>query len=145
MYPLPCKAISSVPKLANWTPFAFVIDPFLVRTPNYAIRHRDRSHLMLLDKLKYLAGNAGVGADVSTIDFPVAQFFHRFILGWHDANSDLCSLAQVRTVEGNRRNWPSSQSLPGFLAQALEKPIFQHIALVATATFTIDLADLRGM
>jgi hypothetical protein len=39
MYPLPRKAISSVPKLAHWTPFALVIDSFLVRTPNYAIRH----------------------------------------------------------------------------------------------------------
>jgi hypothetical protein len=41
MYPLSRKAISSVPKLAYWTPFAFVIDSFLVRTPNYAIRHCD--------------------------------------------------------------------------------------------------------
>jgi hypothetical protein len=28
---------------------------------------------MLLDKFKYLAGNAGIGADVATIHFPVAQ------------------------------------------------------------------------
>jgi len=41
MYPLSRKAISTVPKLAHWTPFAFVIDSFLVRTPNYAIRHCD--------------------------------------------------------------------------------------------------------
>jgi len=91
---------------------------------------------MLLDKFKYLAGNAKIGADVATIYFPVAQLFHRCILGQHDANSDLCRLAQVRTVEGDRRNWPSPQSLPGFLAQALEKPIFQHISLAGTATFT---------
>ena len=72
MYPLPRKAISSVPKLADWTPFAFVIDSFLVRTPNYAIANGHGSHLMLLDKFKYLTGNAGIGADVATIDFPVA-------------------------------------------------------------------------
>src|SRR6516162_10285489 len=82
---------------------------------------------MLLNKFKYLAGNAGIAADVATIHFPVAQLFHGRILGWHDANSDLCRLAQVRTVEGDRRNWPSPQSPPVFLAQALEKPIFQHI------------------
>jgi hypothetical protein len=99
---------------------------------------------MLLEKFKYLAGNARIGADVTMIHFPVTQLFHRCILGWHDADSDLCSLAQVRTVEGDRRNWPSPQSLPGFLAQALEKPIFQHISLAPTATFTIDLTDLRG-
>src|ERR1039458_5389445 len=98
---------------------------------------------MRLDKFKYLAGNAGVGADVATIHFPVAQLFHRCILGWHDANSDLCRSAQVRTIEGNRRNWPSPQSLPGFLAQALEKPIFQHIALSVTVAVTIGLVDLR--
>ena len=100
--------------------------------------------LMLLDKFEYLAGNAGVGADVAMIHFPVAQLFHLCILGWHDANSDLCRLAQVRTVEGNRRNWPSPQSLPGFLSQALEKPIFQSYCSSATTAFTIDLADLRG-
>ena len=36
MYPLPRKAISSVPKLANRTPLALVIDSLLVRTANYA-------------------------------------------------------------------------------------------------------------
>ena len=99
---------------------------------------------MLFDKFKYLTGNVGIGADVATIHIPVAQLFYCCILGWHDANSDLCGLAQVRTVEGDRRNWPSPQSLPGFLAQALEKPILQHISLAPTATFTIDLTDLRG-
>jgi hypothetical protein len=38
---LPRKAISSVPKLAMWTPFAFVVNSFLVWTADYAIGHRD--------------------------------------------------------------------------------------------------------
>jgi hypothetical protein len=38
---LPCKAISSVPKLTNRTPIAFVIDTFLVRAADYAVGHRD--------------------------------------------------------------------------------------------------------
>src|SRR6266508_2951465 len=83
---------------------------------------------MLLDKFQYLPGNAWVGTDVTMIHFPVAQLFHLCILGWHDANSDLRRLAQVRTVERNRRNWPTPQSLPSFLAQALEEAIFHHIA-----------------
>ncbi len=58
MYPLSCKPIAPVPKLANRTPLALVIDSFLVRTANYAIGDRDGSHLMLFDKFKYLAGNA---------------------------------------------------------------------------------------
>ena len=29
-------------------------------------------HLMLLDKFEYLTGDAGIGADVATIHFPVA-------------------------------------------------------------------------
>src|SRR4029450_14104744 len=65
------------------------------------------------------------------IHFPVAQLFHLCILGWHDANGDLRRLAEVRTIECNRRNWPTPQSLPGFLAQALEEPIFHYIALSA--------------
>jgi hypothetical protein len=38
---LPRKAISSVPKLAKGTPFAFVVNSFLVRTADYAVGHRD--------------------------------------------------------------------------------------------------------
>ena len=72
MHPLPCKSISSVPKLANRTPFAVVIDSFLVRTANYAIGDRDGFHPMLLDEFEHLAGNVWIGADVATIHFPVA-------------------------------------------------------------------------
>jgi len=39
---LPYKAISSVPKLANRTPFAFVVDSFLVGAADYSVGHRDR-------------------------------------------------------------------------------------------------------
>jgi hypothetical protein len=39
---LPYKAIYSVPKLANRTPFAFVVDSFLVRAADYSVGHRDR-------------------------------------------------------------------------------------------------------
>ena len=63
----PCNNVAPVPKLANRTPLALVIDSFLVRTANYAIGDRDGSHLMLFDKFKYLAGNAWIGADVTTI------------------------------------------------------------------------------
>src|SRR6266542_414264 len=87
---------------------------------------------MLLDKFQYLLGDTGVGTDVAAIHLPIAQLFHRCILGWHDANSDLRRLAEVRTIECNRRNRPTPQSLPGFLAQALEEPIFHHIAPSAT-------------
>src|SRR6266446_6566958 len=92
---------------------------------------------MLLDKFQYLPGNAWVGTDVTIIHFPVAQLFHLCMLGWHDANSDLRRLAQVRTVERNRRNRPTPQSLPSFLAQALNEPILHHhIAPSATVAFT---------
>jgi hypothetical protein len=72
MHRLPCKPISSVPKLANRTPFAVVIDSFLVRTANYPIGDRYGSHLMLSDKFNHLAGNVWIGTDVATIHFPVA-------------------------------------------------------------------------
>src|SRR5215470_8665547 len=70
----------------------------------------------------------GVGTDLAIIHFPVAQLFHLCFLGWHDADSDLGRLAEVRTIECNRRNRPTPQSLPGFLAQALEESVFDHIA-----------------
>jgi hypothetical protein len=69
---LPGKAIASVPKLANRTPVALVIDSLLVRTANYAIADRDGSHLMLFDKFKNLAGNAGIATNVATIHYPGA-------------------------------------------------------------------------
>ena len=100
---------------------------------------------MLLDKFQYLPGDAGVAANITTINFPVAQLFHLCILGWHDANGDLRRLAQVRAVERNRRNRPTSESLPRFLAQALEETIFHHIAHSATVSFTIDLFDPRDV
>src|SRR5580704_9920504 len=132
MHPLSCKPIASVPKLANRTSLALVIDSLLMRTANYAVADRDGSHLMLFDKFKDLAGNVWIGADVATIHCPVAQLFHLCILGWHDAYSGLCRLTQVRAIEGNRRNRPSVQSLSGFLSQALEKPIFHHAGLPET-------------
>src|SRR5579863_4016172 len=87
--PLPRKAISSVPKLANWTPFAFVVDSFLVRAADYGVGHRDRQHSMLFDKFQYLPGNTGIVTNVTTINLPVAQLSYVCILGWNDADGDL--------------------------------------------------------
>src|SRR4030095_6796391 len=87
---------------------------------------------MLLDKFQYLLGDTGVGTDVTAIHLPIAQLFHLCILGWHDANGDLRRLAEVRTIECNCRNRPTPQSLPGFLAQALEEPILHHMPPSAT-------------
>ena len=72
VHPLSCKPIAPVPKLANRIPPSLVIDSFLVRTANYPVDDRDGSHLMLFDKFKYLAGNAWIGADVTTIHKPGA-------------------------------------------------------------------------
>ena len=63
-----------------------------------------------------ILGDTGVGTDVAAIHLPVAQLFHLCILRWHDANGDLSRLAQVRTIECDRRHRPTPQSLPGFLA-----------------------------
>ena len=52
-------------------------------------------------------------ANITTINFPVARLFHLRILGWHDANADLRRLAQVRAVERNRGNRPTSRSPSG--------------------------------
>src|ERR1051325_4342333 len=129
MYPLSCKPVAPVPKLANRTPLALVIDSLLVRTANYAVGDRDGSHPMLFDKFKDLAGDAGIVTDVATIPHPGAHLVDLCILGWHDADSGLCRLIQVGAIERNRRNRPTPQSLSGLFSQALEKPIFQHTGL----------------
>src|SRR4029077_18444231 len=99
---------------------------------------------MLFDKFQYLSGDVRMATNVTTINFPVAQLFHLCILGWHDTNGDLRRLAQVRAVERNRRNRPTSQPLARFLAQALEESIFHHIAHLATVSFTIGPFDPPG-
>src|SRR6266513_1106986 len=100
---------------------------------------------MLLDKFQHLLGDTRVGTYVAAIHLPVAQLFHLCILGWHDANSDLRRLAEVRAVERNRRNWPTPQSLPSFLSQALKEPILHHhTAPSATVAFTIGPSDPLG-
>src|SRR6476620_9904803 len=93
---------------------------------------------MLLDKFQYLPGDDAVGTDLTIIHFPLAQLFHLRILGWHDAHSGLRRLAEIRTIECNRRHRPTPQALAGLLAQPLEEPIFHHIAFLSDASVTID-------
>jgi hypothetical protein len=50
------------------------------------------------------------------------QLPHFCILGWHNANSDLSRLAQVRTVERNRGQWPTPQSPSSFFSWAQSCP-----------------------
>jgi hypothetical protein len=116
MDPLPGKSISTVPEYAHWTPFAFVIDSLLVWAADYAIGHYDWQYLMLLDEFQYLSRDAGVRTNITTIYLPVAQLRHFCILGWHNANSDLSRLAQVRTVQRNRGQWPTPQSPSSFFS-----------------------------
>jgi hypothetical protein len=67
--PVVLQTDHAVPKLANRTPFALVIDSLLVRTANYSIGDRDGSHPVLFDKFKNLAGNAGIVTDVAPIHY----------------------------------------------------------------------------
>jgi hypothetical protein len=77
----PCRRTPRAGSVANTSRVRRIHAPqVLLERSQHAIRHRDRSDLMLLDKFKYLAGNAGVGADVAMIHFPVAQLFYRCIL-----------------------------------------------------------------
>jgi len=39
--PLPRKAISTMPEIADWTPFAFIVDSLLVGATDYAVGHHD--------------------------------------------------------------------------------------------------------
>src|SRR5216684_2077391 len=81
---------------------------------------------MLLNEFQYLPCDARVGTDVTMVHFPIAHLYYLCVLEWHDANSDLRGLAEVRTVERNRRHRPAPHAFPGFLVQPLERPIFQH-------------------
>src|SRR6266852_3574731 len=105
-----------MPKLAHRTPFTLVVDSFLMRAADYSVGHHHRQHAMLLHKFQNLLGDTWVGADIAMIYFPVAQFSYFPILGRHDADHDLCGLAQVGPIERNGRSWPTAQSFSGLLA-----------------------------
>jgi hypothetical protein len=81
---------------------------------------------MSLNEFQYLTADGWIGTDVATIHFPVAYWFRLRILGGHDANNNLRRLAQVRTVERNRRNRPTPVPLSGFLAKAFKESIVPH-------------------
>src|SRR5258707_67630 len=120
MNPLSREAIATAPEFTNRTPFALVVDALLVRATDDAIRHRNGQHAVLFHEFQNLPRYAGVAADVAMVDFPVAHLRHLRVLERHDSHSDLRRLAQVRTVERNRRHRPPSHALSGFLAQTLE-------------------------
>src|SRR5580704_4580264 len=48
-------------------------------------------------------------------------------------DSGLRRLAEVRTIERNRRKWPAPQPFLGFLAQTLKKSIISHRTLASAA------------
>jgi hypothetical protein len=84
--PIPRKAISSMPKPANWTPFALVVDYSLVRATDYGLSHR-------ADSTRCFSLN-------SNISRAVRRIFHLCILEWHDGNGDVAWLSpgQVASV-----------------------------------------------
>src|SRR5690349_10844112 len=61
--------------------------------------------------------------------------------GWHNANSNLSRLAQVRTVEGNRRNWPSPHSLRALFLRRLRNRSSDETAALTHADWLGLLVD----
>src|ERR1700731_1268331 len=114
---LPRKAIASTPEFANRAPFPLVIDSFLVRAANYTIGHYDRARTMLLDEFQNFLGNADVFSDITTKHMPIAYLFRLCIFRGYDTDSGLRRLAEIRTIERNRRKTPSPRPFLGFLAQ----------------------------
>jgi hypothetical protein len=128
---LPRKAIASTPELANRAPFPVVIDSFLVGATNYTIGHYDRERTMFLDEFQNFLGNADVFSNITTKHMPIAHLFRLCIFRGYDTDSGLRRLAEVRTIERNRRKGPSPQPFLGFLAQTLKKSIVCHRILVS--------------
>jgi hypothetical protein len=116
---LPRKAVASTSELANRAPFPMVINSFLVGAADYAVGHCDRERTMLLDEFDDLLGDADVFPDIARKHMPGAYFSRLFIFRWYDTDSGLRRLAEVRTIERNRRKGPSPQPLLRFLAKTL--------------------------
>src|SRR5258708_25991656 len=119
MQHLPRKAIASTPELANRAPFPVVIDSFLVGAANYTIAHYDRERTTLRDEFHNFLGNADVFSNITTKHMPIAHLFRLCIFRGHDTDSGLRRLAEIRTIERNRRKWPSPRPFLGSLAQTL--------------------------
>src|SRR5664279_5029472 len=115
------KAIPSMPELANWTPLAFIVDAFLVRTAYYAPGHYDRAPAMLFNEIQDLPGNVHILPDIAGGHVPVAHLPHLCIFRGHDTDGDLGRPAEVRPVERNCHDRPASHATLGFPLQPLKK------------------------
>src|SRR6266404_4887560 len=123
---LPRKAIASTPELANRAPFPVIIDSVLVGATNYAIGHYDRERTMFLYEFHNFLCNANVFSNITVKHMPMAHLFCLCIFQGYDTDGSLRRLAEVRTIERNRRKWPSPQPFLGFIAQTLKKSIVCH-------------------
>src|SRR5215831_8903729 len=104
MNPLSREAIATAPEFTNRTPFALVVDAFLVRATDDAIRHRNGQHTMPVHEFQNLSRYAGVGADVTMIDFPVMHLCDLCVFERYNPDSDLGCLVQILSVERSRRH-----------------------------------------
>src|SRR4029077_8243384 len=101
--------------------------------PDYTVGHYDREGSMILDEFHNFLANLDVFTNIAMKHMPGAHFFGLCIFGGYNTDSGLRRLAEVRTIERNRRKRPSPHPLLGFLAQTLKKFIVSHRTLVPTA------------
>ena len=142
---LPRKAIAATPELADRTPFAFVVDSFLVRTAQYAVCHYDRARAMFSDEFQDLLGNTDVFPDITRAHMPIAHLPRLRAFRWHNTDSNFRCLVEVRTVECDRRNRPTSHTPLGFLTQPLEKSVVSQGRVLTFHTSSTAIVDLAAV
>jgi hypothetical protein len=78
---------------------------------------------MVFHKLQDLLGNAGLVADVTKGDLPVAHLRRVGVLGRYNANGDFRRLGEVGAIERDGRNRPPAHTALCLLVQAFEKSL----------------------
>ena len=112
------EAVAACPKRALGAGLALrIVDTFLVRASDDAIRDHDGKYAMLTEEARNLIADNGVVPDVGSFGEPALEQIWLVACVRHDGDSDLRGQIRSGPIEGDCRDGIASESAPGFLRQ----------------------------
>lgn len=112
------ESVAARPIGALWARLALrIINAFLMRASENAIRNHYRAYLVSTEKIGDLLTNEGVVTNVGTFGEPALEQIGLAAFTPDDGYSDFCSQIRSRSVEGDRGERIASESAPNALRQ----------------------------
>src|SRR5688500_2806435 len=87
----------------------WIVDTFLVRTPDDSVGHHHGFHSVLVQELRNVVRNRRVRTDVSRFGEPALEMFWLSTVRNDDADRRFRGVCVVGTVECHRRDWIPSE------------------------------------